>query len=186
MKKYFIQLSFTLCLSFALLSPVRGETKTTLSACGLFTKADAESLLNEHVSEGVSRKSTMPAGEACRYTFTKKGGSSGITIRVSTTPSIKEEGLHNSAKDLVEKQKKARGGSDHASKLFKAVHGLGDDAFWSGNQLWVLKGETLLMIKVNVSVQGSFKSREAMDAAVAENNLALSRKIAATALTRLK
>jgi hypothetical protein len=61
-------------------------------ACGLYTRADAEGLFSQTVSDGVARSTMLPAGESCRYSFTAKGDSYGITVRVSTSAAIQEEG----------------------------------------------------------------------------------------------
>ena len=164
------------------------DNRSSLAAaapCELYTRADAESLFNEPVSEGISRRTSVPDGESCRYSFKKNGGSYGLTIKVSESAAIKEQGIFESAADIMGRQKKARKASEHATTTFQELPGLGDDAFWSGSDLWVRKGEILLVITVHSVLEGSFQNREAMDAAGNEQDLALSRKVAEAVLSRL-
>jgi len=152
--------------------------------CELYTQADAEALFSENVSAGVMRQSMLPAGETCRYTFKKNGGVFGVTVKVSTTQAIREEGINDSAEDVFNRQTKARKSSAHAAKKFKEVQGLGRGAFWDGNALRVLKGDVLVIITVHSVLEGSFSNWEAMDAAHEKQNLTLSRKVAETVLSR--
>jgi hypothetical protein len=154
--------------------------------CELYSRADAESLFKESVSEGVARETMSPAGRICSYTFKKNGDMYGLKVRISTTSAIQEEGLHDSAADVMERQKKARKASEQAVKTFRAIPELGDDAFWNGSDLWVLKGDVLILVTVNAFVEGSFKDMAAADMAREEQNLALARTAATTILARLK
>ncbi len=160
--------------------------KDTLSPCELFNSADAGALFKETVSEGKFRKTSFPAGESCRYLYRKKGGSYGVTVRISTTAVLRQEGIFDSAADAFARQKKALSSSDYGSKKLRELPNLGDAAFWNGSDLWVLKGDCLMIISVNSFLAGSFKNREAMDKARNEQDLALSRKVAAKALSRMK
>lgn len=173
-------------IAVSMLPCAEAQTKATSNPCDLYTKADAEALFREKVSDGIVKKTAAPAGESCRYTFKKKGGTFGVTIKTATTPVIKQEGIFDSAKDIMARQKKARSSSEHAAKKFKAILGLGEDAFWSGTDLWVVKGETLAVITVHSVLEGGFKNRDALDAAHNEQNLTLSRKVAEVAISRVK
>ena len=155
----------------------------TPAPCDLFTRADAEALFGEEVSEGVLRDAVSPAGQSCRYSFMDAFG---ITLRVATTEAIVEEGIYDSAKDVFDRQVKARKASENASKKYKTVEDLGDGAFWEGTSLWVLEGDVLLIFKVNSVLEGSFESREALDEAKEGQNLKLSLKAAETVLSRLE
>ncbi len=154
--------------------------------CELYTQADAHALFNEDVSDGVARETVAPAGNSCRYTFKKNGSIFGVTVRVSTTVEIAGEGIFDSAKDVFERQVKARMASEEAVKKFKDIKGIGDGAFWEGTSLWVLKEDVLLIIKVNSPLEGSFKNREVLDAAQEEQDLALSLKVSETVLPKLE
>ena len=155
--------------------------------CELFNRADAAGeLFKETVSEGTFCKTSFPAGESCRYLYRKKGGSYGVTVKISTTAVLRQEGIFDSAADAFARQKKALSSSDYGSKKLREVPNLGDAAFWNGSDLWVLKGDCLMIISVNSFLAGSFKNREAMDKARNEQDLALSRKVAAKALSRMK
>lgn len=153
--------------------------------CELYTQEDAEALFNEKVSAGVMRETMLPAGESCRYTFRKHGSVFGVTVKVSTTRAIREEGIHDSAEDVFHRQVNARKSSAHAAKKCRQVQGLSDDAFWEGTSLYVLKGDILVMVTVHSVLEGSFTNREAMDAAHEKQNLGLSQEVAETVLSRL-
>jgi hypothetical protein len=161
------------------------ESKAGAIPCDYYTKEDAQKLFGVLVSGPIQKKTSLPAGQSCRYTFPYKGGTCGLTLSISTTSDIAEEGLFESAKDQMERQKRTRMSHQHASKSFKAIPGLGDDAFWTGKTLWVLKGETLMIITVHSALEGSFPNRTAADQAKEEQDLALSQQIAATVLSRL-
>lgn len=164
--------------------PARGEG--SLLPCELYSRADAKALFNEDVSDGVTRETVAPAGNSCRYTFSKNGSVFGVTVRVSTTGDISDEGIFDSARDVFERQVRARKANEEAAKKYKEIEELGDGAFWEGISLWVLKGDALLIIKVNSPLEGSFKNREALDAAIEEKDLALSLSVAETVLPRLE
>jgi hypothetical protein len=156
-----------------------------VDVCGLFTQVDAETLFGQTVSDGIARTTMFPAGESCRYSFTAKGDSYGITVRVSTSAAIEEEGINSSAADLMARQKEARK-SGHAAKTFRPLSGLGDDAFWNGTDLWVLQGEKLLIIQVHSVLAGSFKDMAEARKAREEQDLDLSKKAVQAILTRLQ
>lgn len=175
----FVLLSIAACISaFA-------EEMQPPHPCELYTRADAEALFQQQVSEGVRKTTAAPAGQSCRYSFQKKGGTFGLTVRTATTGSIREEGIFSSAQDVVLRQKRARTSSDQAAKQFMVIADLGDDAFWSGSALWVLKGDLLAVINVNPMIDGLFQNRDAMDAAKSERSLALSRQVARVLLSHL-
>jgi len=153
--------------------------------CDLFTQADAEALFAVTVPEGVTRDAMTPAGKSCRYTFEKEGASYGLTLKICTTRAIAEEGIFDSASDVFERQVKARQGNAEAAKKFKKIEAFGEVALWEGTALWVLDGDVLLIITVRSPLDGSFESREAMDAAQEAKNLSLSLEVAETALSRL-
>jgi hypothetical protein len=121
-------------------SLVFGQVMAGLNPCDLFTKAEAEALFKESVSEGKTGKTSMPAGVSGRYTYQKKAGTYGLTIKVSSLEAIRQEKLFDSPKDYFTRQKKARLATDNAAKKLKVLPGLGDDAFWNGFDLWILKG----------------------------------------------
>ena len=178
------------CLGFVFLSMVAcisavAEEIQPPHPCELYTRADAEVLFQQQVSEGVRKTTVAPAGQSCRYSFQKRGGTFDLTVRTATTASIREEGIFSSAQDVVLRQKRARTSGEQAAKQFMVVADLGDDAFWSGSSLWVLKGDLLAVIKVNPVVDGLFKNRDAMDAAKSERSLALSRQVAKVVLSHL-
>ncbi len=181
----YVGLALALVCSW-LLPQTSAQAGASPDVCSLFTRADAEGLFGQTVSDGIARTTMFPAGESCRYSFTEKGDSYGITVRISTSVAIREEGINDSAADVMTRQKKARKAGGHAAETFRPVSGLGDDAFWNGTDLWVLQGDDLLIIKVHSVLEGSFKDMTAARKAGEEQDLALSQKAAKTVLPRLK
>jgi hypothetical protein len=66
------------------------------------------------------------------------------------------------------------------------VPGLGDDAFWNGSDLWVLRGDFLVVVTAHSVLEDSFKDMTAARKAREEQDLTLSQKAAQTLLPRLK
>jgi hypothetical protein len=179
----FIFMTLAICGSWLLpQGPVRAGVSP--DACSLYTQADAAALFGHAVSAGLPRTTMFPAGESCRYSFTAKGDSYGITVRISTSAALEEEGINSSAADLMTRQKQARK-RGHAAKTFRPVSGLGEDAFWNGTDLWVLQGDNLLIIKVHSLLAGSFKDMAEARKAREAQDLDLSQKAAQTVLPRL-
>ncbi len=166
--------------------PLAAAAAGALDPCVVFTKADAGAFLKETISSERSDKTAAPAGSVCTYFYKKKGGTYSLKLKISSTEEIKKEGIFKSAKDYFDRQKKARMSSAYASKKLKPVTGLGDDAFWSGNDLWIVKGDYLVTILAHSELKGSFKGREAMDKARAEQDLDQSRKVAEKVLPKIK
>ncbi|OPY01978.1 MAG: hypothetical protein A4E60_01362 [Syntrophorhabdus sp. PtaB.Bin047] len=157
-----------------------------LDACSLLTKADAEALLNQTSSSHKAGKVSAPAGNQCAYFFKKKGGTYSAKLKVSSSEEIKSEGIFKSARDVFDRQKKARMANADTAQKMRSVGGLGDEAFWNGYDLWVVKGGYLLTILVQDHLAGSFKSREAMDKARAEQDFNLSQRAASVILLKIK
>lgn len=168
-------------LFFALCQSAVGQTP-----CQLFTKADAEALFQRPVNDPSSRTTAMPNGNLCRYTFSHAGGTHGVTVRISTSQEIAEEQFFESAQDIMDRQKQTREKHDYASKGFKVLSNLGDDAFWNGTDLWLLNGDILAIITVNSVLEGSFPDMDTMNKAVEDKNLALSLEVAETILSFLQ
>jgi hypothetical protein len=163
-----------------------GQTKGGLIPCDLFTKGEAEALFKAAVSEGQTGMTSMPAALSCRYSFRKRGADYGVTLKVSTLEDIKQEGIYDSPKDYFTRQKRARLASDITAKKFKVIPGLGDDAFWNGFALWIIKDKTCINIAVNSLLKGGFENREAMEKARYDQDLALARMVAEKVLPRIK
>lgn len=185
MRQRFFRLAVTaLVLSFVALSN-QGLAQESPDACLMFTEADAGGLFQENVSPGVARDALTPAGSSCRYTYTKDGGVFGMTLTYCTDASIAEEGIFDSAADVMMRQLRARKNSAHASTLLKIIPGLGDEAFWDGTGLWMRKGGGLVHIKPNPHLAGSFANMEAADAAMEERSRELAVQAAGVILPRL-
>lgn len=172
-------IAFTLTLLLPQAAAHAGE------ACGLYSKADVENLLQQTVAEGVSHATIMPAGDSCRYSFEKNGGTYSLKLRVSKSAAIKQEGIQDSAADVMERQKTARKNSTYAAKRFEQIPNLGTDAFWGGDDLWILQDDTLLIITIHSFLAGSFPNMEALQQASEQQDRALSIKVAETVLARL-
>ncbi|MBA3028405.1 MAG: hypothetical protein FP816_06270 [Desulfobacteraceae bacterium] len=185
-KKHFV-LFLVAAITWAFVMPMsRVQAETATDACSLFTRGNAEILFKETVSEGISRDTTAPAGHSCRYSFNKKGGAYGIKVRVSTHTALQAEGIYASAAEIMERQKNARKASSYASKSFKEVPGHGDDAFWNGTDLWLIKGETLIIITVNAFLDIAAKDMATLEKAKEEKNYSLSLQAAETILSAIQ
>ena len=173
-----------LVLSLVALSN-QGLAQESPDACLLFSEADAGALFQESVSPGVARAATTPAGSSCRYTYAKDGGVFGMSLTYCTDASIAEEGIFDSAADVMTRQLRARKNSAHASTLLKNIPDLGDEAFWDGASLWMRKGGHLVLVKPNPHLAGSFANMEAANAAKEERSLELAVQAAEIVLPRL-
>jgi hypothetical protein len=154
--------------------------------CALLTKADVEALVNETVSDGQIEKTSTPQGASCKYSYKKKGAAYGVKVKVSATDALKQEGFFSSAKDVFARQKKARMASEDTAKKVKVIPALGDDAFWNGFDLWILKGDYCINIAAHSYLAGTFKNSEAMEKARYDQDLAFSQKVAGKVLPRIR
>jgi hypothetical protein len=98
---------FFVCMSAVAIVNAAGPAP---DACTLLTKNDAEALFNDKVSSQKVGKVSAPAGNQCTHYFKGKGGSSSVKIKISSSDEIKAEGIFKSARDVFDRQKKARQG----------------------------------------------------------------------------
>lgn len=154
-------------------------------ACLVFTQADASGLMQESVSPGVARAVTSPAGNSCRYTYTKNGEHYGLSLVYCTDATIAEEGIHDSAADVMARQLRARKNSSHASSLLKIIPNMGDEAFWDGTALWMRKAGHLVRITPSPHLAGSFADMTAANAAMEEHSRELAIQAGEAILSRL-
>jgi hypothetical protein len=118
--------------------PDRPSTQTTKDAidpCALVTKAEAEEALGAPVGEAEKPKEANipPSLATCRY-VAKSGQHVSvltITVRIGSSPSESKSGFESTKEMFTGAQ---------------PVPGIGDDAFWFGDQLNVLKGKVYLII----------------------------------------
>ena len=157
-----------------------------VDACNVFTKADAESLFNEKVTSQKAQKVSAPAGNMCTYSFKVKGSTYSVKLKISTSEEIKAEGIFVSARDGFDRQKKARMSSADMAKKMRNIPALGDEAFWSGFDLWIVKANYLLFILAHPYLPGSFANSEAMEKAREQQDLNYSQKMALTILSKMK
>lgn len=184
MKKYFpllIVVFVILAAAAAGAGPVQG-----VGPCDLLTKAEAEGLLRETLSDGRPGKTSMPAADTCKYTYKKKGATYGVTLKVATTGALKQENFFTSAQDVFSRQKKARMASADTAKKMQVIPGLGDDAFWNGYDLWIVKGPYFVNIISSSFLSGSYLNTAAMEKARYDQDLLIARKIAEKVLPKLK
>lgn len=188
MKKFVVVLGMALVVTVFVIAsgPLRVGAAGPLDACSLLTKADAEALLNQASSSQKAGKVSAPAGNQCIYFFKKKGGTYSAKLKVSSSEEIKSEGIFKSARDVFDRQKKARMANAATAQKMRSVGGLGDEAFWNGYDLWVLKGGYLLTMLAQDHLAGSFKNTEAMDKARAEQDFNLSQRAASVILLKIK
>ncbi len=165
--------------------PMAAWADEPAGVCGIYTQADAAQLFQVAVSPGISKPAMLPAGESCRYRFNQNGDVYGIQVRITDNAALQEEGVYDSVQDLMARQKQARQSNAYAAKRYREIPGLGDEAFWSGDDLWVRKGERLVMITVNAFLAGSFKDMEEAGTAKEEQNLSLAQQAAQVILPRL-
>ncbi len=189
MKKTFsfiLTASTAIFLFTAVFSSAVAQVKGAPNPCELFTKAEAQALFKEAVSDGQTGKSAMPAANTCKYSFKKKGATYGVVIKVATTDALRQEGFYSSAKDVFARQKKARMSSEDTAKKVRVIQGLGDDAFWNGYDLWIVKGDYFINVAANSFLEGSFKNTEAMQKARYEQDLEFSRKAAEKIIQKIR
>ncbi len=186
MMKKCVPVIFAVMFVAIIFSPAPAGAAGAVNPCDLFTKAEAEAFLKEIISSERSDKTAAPAGNSCTYFYKKKGGTYSVKLKISSTEEIKKEGMFSSAKDVFTRQKKARLANENTAKQLKVITGLGDDAFWNGYDLWIVKGDHLVNIHVSSYLGGSFKNREAMDKARADQDLDQSRKVAEKVLPKIK
>lgn len=154
-------------------------------ACGLMTQTEVSDLFQEAVAAGVERTTVTPAGRSCRYSYTREGDVYGMTLIHCTDASIAEEGIFDSAADVMVRQLRARKNSPTASGMLEIIPNLGEEAFWDGSALWMRQGRHLVRVAPSPHLAGTFADMAAADAAKRERGLALARRAAETILTRL-
>jgi len=154
--------------------------------CELFTRQEAEALLKETITDERVLESNLPAGVTCRYAYRKDGSAYETRVKLATDRSITEEGIHDSAKDVFDRQVKTRRSHEYASERLREFEGIGEGSFWDGSSLWALQGANLVIVTVKSPLKGSFKSMDEMNAAMEDQNLAYSMEIMAKVMERLE
>jgi len=156
-----------------------------VTACGILTKADVETVFSHTVGEGQSGKGSMPASTSCKYTYKKNGATYGVTLKLAETDAVKQEGFFASAQDVFARQQKARMSSEQTARSMKVIPNLGDEAFWNGYDLWVVKGSYCVVITASAFLGGTFRSSEDMAKARSEQDQALAVAITKILLAKL-
>lgn len=183
-RRFCLAVIATLVLSFSFLAGqvLAGDGP---DACLLFTQSDASALFQESVSPGVGRAATSPAGSSCRYSYAKSGSTYGLTLVYCTDATIAQEGIYESASDVMARQLRARKNSPTASALLEIVPNLADEAFWDGTALWMRKGGHLVRISPAPHLAGSFANMDAANKAKAERGRTLAVQAGEMILPRL-
>lgn len=157
-----------------------------IDACGIFTKADAESLFNAKAQSQKLEKVSAPAGNMCTYVFKIKGTTCVIKARVSSSGEIKAEKIFRSARDAFERQKKARMAGTDTAKKMRNIPALGEEAFWNGYDLWIIKADYLFVLLAQPHLEGSFATAEAMGKAREQQNFNYTQNMAMIILSKMK
>ncbi len=173
-------------LSLFVLSISSVHAAGPVDACTVFTKADAEALFNVKVTSQKAAKVSAPAGNMCTYYSRAKGDTYSVKLRISSSEEIKAEGIFLSARDVFDRQKKARMANSSTSKKTRNIPALGDEAFWNGNDLWVVKANYLLVVLAHPYLPGNYGSRDAMDKAREQQDFQYSQRMAMTVLLKMK
>ncbi len=156
-----------------------------IEACGIFTRPEAESLFNAKAQSQKAERVKAPAGTMCIYIFKIKGTTCAIKVRVSSSEQIKPEGIFKSARDAYERQKKARMANPDTAKKMRNIPALGEEAFWNGYDLWIIKANYLFVLVAHPHLEGSFPSSQAMERAREEQSLNYTRNMAMQILSKM-
>ncbi len=183
-RRFYCLVIAALVLTF---SPFSGQglAEDGPDACLVFTQSDASDLFQENVSPGVARVAASPAGSNCRYAYTRDGEAYGLSLVYCTDATIAQEGIHDSAADVMARQLRARKNSPAASGLLEIIPGLGDEAFWDGTALWMRKAGHLVRIAPSPHLAGSFADMNAANAAKAGRSRELALQAGEVILSRL-
>ncbi len=122
------------------------EPTRAADICSFLTQKEAAELIQAKVQEGKVSQGMMPAGPICTYRSLE--GDASLKYKVSSDKDIKEEGLFESAADIITRQRKARHNASISGTKLTVPNMPGDDILWDGNNLWVLSGDTLLLVTV--------------------------------------
>ncbi len=125
----------------------------TVDACSLLTSEEIESVLGEPVKETKPETKTGKASVSqCYFTLPTFSNSISLqVIRKGTETGSRE--VKQAWKEMFpDVQPPAAGGEARRREPAQKIEGLGDEAFWSGNQtigaLYVLRGDFYLRISV--------------------------------------
>lgn len=116
----------------------------TVDPCVFITKSDAEAIAGGPMNEPLQDESQDPAGKSCRYFSTQESNlSRAVEIQVLESDNLKMS-LYGWPADEYFSHFKA--GHKNAGDDFEQLQGLGDDAYWWGSNVFVLKGKYVLMV----------------------------------------
>jgi hypothetical protein len=128
-----------------------GSSSTSIDPCTLVTKAEADEALGGDAKQDRPTEANIPPRMvACRYVAPRGEGVVVLTVIVRTGESAGE----------------AKTGFDSIRSTMpsETVSGLGDDAFWMMDQLYVLRGTRQLSITGDITKEkGMELARRALD-----------------------
>jgi len=160
--------------------------------CALVTKAEAEKIMGEEVTDPIPAKVTgMAAGNRCAYRtaapLAQRGGVGTLQVVVYDPETMAQEGIL--FKTPREYFLKNRGALEKSSKNLQDVPGLADQAFWlpGADTLHLLAGELYLQLQVKDLVKMEGKTMSDLTQKLSAHRLELSTRIARDlVLPRLK
>ncbi|MEA3455447.1 MAG: hypothetical protein U9R26_02965 [Campylobacterota bacterium] len=184
------KISFALGILFAMTPTLVAENIP--NPCELLALKEVENVVKVPLKPARLRDDRSHfGGMSCEYfsakQFEKPGGAK---ITLDTTSSMKAtDSIYESAKKLYDKQKYAVKKAlkrQHKEDTFLKMDKLGDDAYWIGNSLRILDGDTYIVIIASGGPKLSAHSSEELDKKVSERKLTLSKELAKLVLERLE
>ncbi len=162
------------------------STEPTRAAdiCSLLTQKEAAELIQAKVQEGQVSQGMMPAGPICTYLSLE--GDASLKYKLSSDKDIKEEGLFDSAADIITRQRKARRNATISGVTLDVKKIPGDDTLWDGSNLWVVSGDTLLLVTVVHRTEQTFTDMAEMRKELRKERRQCSIKAAEIILERTK
>jgi hypothetical protein len=144
------QVSSILTLTFTLFAAATAAAKSP-SACELLSANDVKTVQGKAFEEAkltTSYPNEMVASQ-CFYRLPSFADSISLTVFRPASPSMDAEEIWEA---LVEQEGKEEEEAERAENHARKISGIGEEAFWSGNQmagaLYVLKGKAVLRISV--------------------------------------
>lgn len=116
----------------------------TVDPCALITKSDAEAIAGGPMNEPLQDISEDPAGKGCRYFSTPESAMSrAVEINVWESDNLKRSMYGWPADEYFSRFK---AGHENAGGDFEQLQGLGDDAYFWGSNVFILKSKYVLMV----------------------------------------
>ncbi|WP_028578833.1 hypothetical protein [Desulfogranum japonicum] len=149
-----------LLVTFAIATLTSVSSIHAADICSLLREDQAAWLLETEVQPGKTTQGMLPAGKIC--TYRSREGDASLKYKISSNRDITEEGLFDSAADIINRQRKARHNASIPDTTLTDKNRPGDDALWDGTSLWVLSDHTLLLITVIHHTEQTFADMDEM------------------------